>query len=500
MPLHLPRRRIWRTAIYLVSLLLILLAADLLLVQARRSFHPGFETTRIMAPLHRDGTIDYLTALEDYFSTGVTPNNNAMPLILRALGRTALPANQPADGITDKLGMPHLPEQGDYYVPYAEYCKQHGVVPEDDPTDPTGTIVFPMSISPQTRQWIEANERPLALLAEASRRPRFFIPFNGGKQPQTMIEIQIPHVSLLRETRRPLLTRSMLRLTTGDYAGFHDDLMTAHRLARLLAKASTLVERMVAMNEIEIPACAVERAAAASGKLSAEQCKALAVELAALGDLPSLADAWAVGERYMGLDVLQMMARAGPIRAGEYLNAAITPGPVARIEPSLAYLFIPIPYEQSMRAINHFHDSAMAAMQLATYPQRAAMMRLWTQHVSETTRHGPVMILTTPDWAIAIFLSQLEKTLIHADIARMQNHLTRVALALAAFKADHGSYPAALDELSPQYLSAIPVDLFSEKPIIYSRTAEGYSMRSVGPNMTDDQGRKGKPWDDLSVP
>ena len=43
-------RRIWRAAIYLVSLLLVLLAIDMLWVQTRRSFTPGFDTTRIVAP------------------------------------------------------------------------------------------------------------------------------------------------------------------------------------------------------------------------------------------------------------------------------------------------------------------------------------------------------------------------------------------------------------------------------------------------------------------
>jgi hypothetical protein len=30
------------------------------------------------------------------------------------------------------------------------------------------------------------------------------------------------------------------------------------------------------------------------------------------------------------------------------------------------------------------------------------------------------------------------------------------------------------------------IDLFSEKPLIYARTAGGYTLYSVGPNMRDD--------------
>jgi hypothetical protein len=499
MRLHLPRRRVWRAAIYLLSLLLILLAIDMLWVQARRSYTPGFDTTRIVAPVRDDGAVDYLTAIENYFSDGVTPQNNAAPLILQALGRGALPRNQPTDGITDRLGMPHLPETSDYFVTYDDYCKQHpSVVPEDDPTDPNDRIIWPIKANDQTQQWVKLNEKPLALLAEAVKRPRYFIPFNGGYRTETLIEVLIPHVGLLRQLRRPLLTRAMLRLAAGDYAGFHDDLITTHRLARLTAQSATLVERMMA-KEMDVAACHAERAAAASGKLSAEQCRSMAAELTAMSDLQSIADAWNIGERYMGLDVLQVLARSSPVHAGAYLNAAVGTGVVARIEPPAAFLLVPIPYEQTMRAINQFHDSAMAAMELTSYPQRAATMRLWTQRVNESTRHGPIMMLTTPDWAVAIFMPELQRTIERAETGRMERRLTQVALALAAFKAEHGAYPASVDELAPQNLAAIPIDLFSEKPLIYERTADGYKLRSVGPNMQDDGGRTNKPGDDITA-
>ena len=62
MKLRLPRRRVWRVAIYLGSFLLVLAAADMVLVQARRTIHPGFDTTRLVAPLQEDGSVDYLIA------------------------------------------------------------------------------------------------------------------------------------------------------------------------------------------------------------------------------------------------------------------------------------------------------------------------------------------------------------------------------------------------------------------------------------------------------
>src|SRR5689334_18948683 len=100
MPLRLPRRRFWRFVIYLVSVVLVLLAVDLLLIEWLRQVRSGFFTTRIVEPLQPDGSIDYLSAIEQRFGDGVTPENNAIVPLLRAFGRAALPKSQPDDGIT----------------------------------------------------------------------------------------------------------------------------------------------------------------------------------------------------------------------------------------------------------------------------------------------------------------------------------------------------------------------------------------------------------------
>src|SRR4051794_33967419 len=199
MPLHLPRRRFWRFLIYLVALVLVLLAIDLLLIEWRRQITPGFFTTRIVEPTLPDGSIDYLTAVEQRFGDGVTPENNAAVLLLRAFGPAALPKYAPEDGITNRMGMPHLPADGDYFVTYDAYCRQHSIArgeQEDDPavTDELSTV----KVSTATADWIRQNDRALALVAEASRRPRFFIPFNGGYRPETMLEIGLPHVLFMR--------------------------------------------------------------------------------------------------------------------------------------------------------------------------------------------------------------------------------------------------------------------------------------------------------------
>jgi hypothetical protein len=88
----------------------------------------------------------------------------------------------------------------------------------------------------------------------------------------------------------------------------------------------------------------------------------------------------------------------------------------------------------------------------------------------------------------------------------MQRELTDMALALAAYRADHGSYPATLAELAPKYIAKVPKDIFNDADLHYKREAGGYLLYSVGQNGKDDGGKTreddppaGADWDDLVV-
>ena len=77
-----------------------------------------------------------------------------------------------------------------------------------------------------------------------------------------------------------------------------------------------------------------------------------------------------------------------------------------------------------------------------------------------------------------------------------------VAFALSAWRGDHDSYPESLADLVPKYLEAVPLDLYTDRPLRYERMADGYCVYSVGNNGIDDEGRgyKDKPeGDDLAV-
>ena len=79
------------------------------------------ETTYITGPLRKDGYVDYVAALDERFREGVTPENNAAVPFLKAMGPGIIDAKC-RDEYFRRLGIPPLPEKGDYYVAPNEYA------------------------------------------------------------------------------------------------------------------------------------------------------------------------------------------------------------------------------------------------------------------------------------------------------------------------------------------------------------------------------------------
>lgn len=65
----------------------------------------------------------------------------------------------------------------------------------------------------------------------------------------------------------------------------------------------------------------------------------------------------------------------------------------------------------------------------------------------------------------------------------------RLAGALERFRAKYGAYPANLTELTPEFLAAIPIDLYTPAPYRYQRVGvTSFRVYSVGRNQQDDGG------------
>ncbi len=112
----------------------------------------------------------------------------------------------------------------------------------------------------------------------------------------------------------------------------------------------------------------------------------------------------------------------------------------------------------------------------------------------ESNANKPFSKLTPPAQPAAFFTLQADDTLSSSSIGQhfiryyyvqARSRLMLTALLLAARKGETGRYPVSLAELR----TSQTFDPFSGQPFVYSPTASGYKLYSVGPNGKDDGGK-----------
>ena len=516
--------------------------------QAVDRSHPKYtiskETTSITEPLRKDGAVDYVAALNKRYSRGVTPENNAAVLFWKAMGLGEINEKY-REKYFQMLGILALPEKGDYFIDVDQYAAQKdiakpgGTAPEKrgryeswDQLNRTMKRPWSNRDFPIFAEWLAANEKPLALLGEASKRPRCYDPLVGG-ETTPLVSILRPDVQLYKSVAGALAAQAMLRLGEGKLDAAWEDLLTCHRLAQLTGQGPTLIDALMAQT-INERACAGDQALLQHTRLIAAQVAKMRRDLNRLPPLPNMADRIDVAERFTYLELILYYARWGSPAVAEIEKelAAVAeiPGigePNEAIElkdvmKSLVYYRAgtAIDWDVILRMGNAWFDRIADAYHKPTRAeQKEALRRIdedlrgLKKAVADTTSLDKAM-LDNPRKALSerlgqVLLSEFSPSIrldtASEDRAIMRFELDKLAFALTAYQADVGSFPAKLAELAPKYVAELPKDRFNEADLHYRRQGAGFLLYSVGMNGKDDQGRsmedrkKGEDWDDLVV-
>lgn len=471
------------------------------------------ETTRITSPLREDGYVDYVAALNELTSRDVTPENNSAVLFWQAMGPSKIDEQQ-RERYFAMLGMQPLPEKGDYFVSLEDYIRSTETSEGDEPSyerfdeirdqlDEAMHRPWSKKEFPVLADWLDANEKPLKLLVEASRRPRRYDPMiaPGEGVGSTVMACLLPSLQLHREVARALTARAMLEAAEGRVDNAWSDLLVCHRLARLTGQGGSLVDAMVAIAINEI-ACRGDEGLLQHVRLTTDQAKAMREDLRKLDPMPKMIDRIDVGDRYMYLDSVGLFAREG---VGE-LNSLDGPGSktdgVVKTIIKWASRAV-IDWDIALRMGNSWFDRMVDACGKSTRAeQQDALTKIDDElrRLAEKTRNlksFPIAVLGNPREAISRQIGAILVTLIlpavdaattAEDRGTMRAEVTHLGFALAAFRADHGSYPARLADLVPKYAAEVPHDIFTAEQLHYKQRRNGYVLYSVGINGEDEGG------------
>ncbi len=451
------------------------------------------ETTRIVEPLTTDGHVDYVAALNAKYSAGVTPENNAMVLLAQAFGPSDIIPQDRAPYYA-MLGIAPLPEQGNYF--YAsdtliDQLHRAGEIPEEKLDE--AWKMFEQSESrpwseqefPRVAAWLDSNKIPLDLAVAASKRPRFYEPAIGA----TASEISLYWLSKTRAISSALSARAMLRISQRDIPAASADILATARLGqRFRLSGVSIISHLVGFG---IHANALDHLAKLSfyAPLSAEDCQLLIVQLAEVSPTPTFTERFDTDDRWSQLDQLQSIARSPDSKANQnWLNQV--PLHTENVD-----------WNAGLIEINRWQDRLVDSLQIPNREQRRLAVCQFDDELQEAFKveasrdplHCLVIGRAGRGRRIGLLISATFRTAMSAlencrSMSIVRIDLTEISIALAWHRADHGNFPANLDELAPKYLKTIPKDLFGGGDFHYQRTSGGYRLYSNGKNEIDDGG------------
>ena len=253
-------------------------------------------------------------------------------------------------------------------------------------------------------------------------------------------------------------------------------------------------------------------------RLTPAQIARMRADLDKLPPMPKTVDKINVGERFMFLDSVGMVAREGFHSMSDLSGGGKPKGTFESLMDAAARAAVD--WDRVLRLGNSWYDRMADVYGKPTRAERQAAFR----KIDDDNRK---LAAAAKDWKslglamlvdrraavserigqmfVVLFLPALSTVSNAEDRGAMKFDLTKLAFVLAAYRADHGAYPVRLADLVPKYVAKVPGDIFSAAELHYRLEGGGYLLYSVGVNGKDDGGKgmddrnEGEDWDDIAV-
>jgi hypothetical protein len=463
------------------------------------------------APPEKPKEIDYEKQLNDKLSEGIRPEENAKGLLMLVFGPKPEGGTLPEE-FYRRLGIQEPPENGDYMVSIGTFAKDHLQLDQDERElvykQQAWSTKRPWKAAdyPFIGAWLKINEKPLALVHEAVKRPKYYNPLVSKRSPQdpdgSLIGVLLPSVQKCRELVSLLAARAMLRTQEGKYDEAWSDIIACQLLARHVAHGGTLIELLVG---VAIDSISSEAALAflEHAKLDAKQVQSKLKDLQSLPPFPRVADKIDLTERMMFRDCLRLI-RIGGIKNLEGLTGA---GAGITLDDDETKGLARIDWKPAEAAGMKWYDRMVAALNKPTRAERqreyvaleAELKAAKEAHIKDMEKlrgmlkkggdPGPAVSTAIGNVLISLLAPAVQKVQDASDRQIQTQGNLQTAFALKAYRLEHGKYPAKLDDLAPKYIPVVPGDTFNGTKLKYTPMKDGFLIWSVGANGKDEGGR-----------
>lgn len=462
------------------------------------------ETTFITGPLRKNGTVDYAAALNRLAGKGVNSSNNAATLLFPLVSKKRL-RNPQRNALLKRTGGKEVDDKT-RFVAFDEYVENNK---KDEKTsdklhdnrDIALTRPWRRREFPEIDAWIKANEPALAQIAKASLRRRWFHPLVTPEDKACLVWAALEMPAEMRGFVRCLKARAMRALGERKHEAALNDILTCHRLARLVTQGETIIESLLGY-ALEFQAFgAGERLISMKG-VTVELLDRYQKELEKLPSFRQLAGKYGRAEKFMALDAVQFVAVNGRAGLRTFVESAYQMG--VKVPSVPQQVFTVTDWNVALKMVNDAVDRAVKAVSKKNRKERARALaaertriRGMTASIGRWTREDFVKQRSTPagrkliskrsGHVMVLYLAPTaaEQVVNAEDRAIVRTRLLTIAIALRKRQLRKKPVPRLLKDLKE-----LPTtDPLSGKPFVLRTSKEEIVIYSVGNNGRDEGGR-----------
>ncbi len=444
------------------------------------------ETTRVTGPMIDGKRIDYAHALNQKYRGDATPENNAVVLLVQAIGtqREGFPEN-----------LEFYEEMGISSPEHQEHCFGRWVngtigderLRQKEQWDRVFQQPWTVTDHEVLLEWIFDQQIPLELFCQAAERPNWYCPVAGYRQEKPIISlIEVPFFAgqIYREMTAALILRSFVHLQSDNPRAGWKDLLAVLKFSRLMSKSPFLIASFIAMS-IESNCLRAIPIFLDQAQLKPDLLDQFWNEFKAVAPREGLSQIMDVSERYVMLSMIVNVFSQGDTRLLEPSDAE-----QLTTNTKSAMILRSINWDAGLRETNAFYDQIVAAVSCSDRKERRDKVKELTVKLKADSKSSPDEVYYFADargrslcrFLVGKLCPSFQKVVEYYDRMDQMLSMIDITFALAKYRADKGTYPQNLSELTPNYLASLPENFLVEnKPLNYERLSEGYLLKCEVP-------------------
>jgi hypothetical protein len=343
-------------------------------------------------------------------------------------------------------------------------------------------------------RWLQEHNDALKLIIEGSQRPYYWRTYETKMAEGGMIGIPLPNLQVFRNLAHSLRWRAWLRAEQGRFEDSFADVKSCYRFGQHLRGDKILIEQLVG---IALEAISVQTIRDVVGEYD--------IDSTILADLQDSFEQIVAGENFVPsleaeklcvYDEIQRCFTEGRFGGGHLYLSRI--GSFSEGHPSgldeilVGAIFSPQQWPRAAKVLFAHPDKEQTREMAEDYYD--FWDKLFHKSPGQIRAEGidaekEAMEIIKGNVLLQIFTSAFARVNEIANRNKTEVYATVTILALLRYEKDKGSYPNDLQQLiTAGYLRQLPMDSFSDKPLVYRKTDDDFILYSVGPNFTDDGG------------